>query len=69
MKYEVTRNVVIEGKDHHAGDVVELEKSVAVGLLASGQVVEHSKESKSSDRSVGLDSSDSKTVKTRSKKK
>ena len=67
-KYEVLRTVGIAGTDHHAGDVVELEDHVAVGLLAAGQVAEHGDGSKSENRSVGLDSSDSKPVKKRSKK-
>ena len=67
-KYEVLKNVVIEGSDYLIGDSVEIEQPVAAGLLAAGQIAEHG-ESKSADRSVGLDSSDSKPVKKRSKKK
>ena len=67
-KYEVLKNCVIEGSDHSIGDTVELDQPVAAELLAAGQIAEHG-ESKSADRSVGLDSSDSKTVKKRSKKK
>ena len=67
-KYEVLKNCVIEGSDYSIGDSVELEKPVAAGLLAAGQIAEHG-ESKSTNRSVGLDSSDSKPVKKRSKKK
>ena len=67
-KYEVLKNCVIEGSDYSFGDSVELEQPVAAGLLAAGQVAEHG-ESKSTNRSVGLDSSDSKPVKKRSKKK
>ena len=66
-KYEVLKNVVIEGSDYLIGDSVEIEQPVAAGLLAAGQIAEHG-ESKSADRSVGLDSSDSKPVKKRSKK-
>ena len=67
-KYEVLKNCVIEGSDYSIGDSVELEQPVAAGLLAAGQIAEHG-ESKSTNRSVGLDSSDSKPVKKRSKKK
>ena len=67
-KYEVLKNCVIEGSDYSIGDSVELEQPVAAGLLAAGQVAEQG-ESKSTNRSVGLDSSDSKPVKKRSKKK
>ena len=67
-KYEVLKNCVIEGSDYSIGESVELEQPVAAGLLAAGQVAEQG-ESKSADRSVGLDSSDSKPVKKRSKKK
>ena len=67
-KYEVLKNCVIEGSAYLIGDSVELEQPVAAGLLAAGQVAEHG-ESKSTNRSVGLDSSDSKPVKKRSKKK
>ena len=67
-KYEVLKNCVIEGSDHSIGDTVELDQPVAAELLAAGQIAAHG-ESKSADRSVGLASSDSKTVKKRSKKK
>ena len=63
-KYEVLKNCVIEGSDYSIGDSVELEQPVAAGLLAAGQIAEHG-ESKSTNRSVGLDSSDSKPVKKR----
>jgi hypothetical protein len=67
-KYEVLKNVVIEGSDYLIGDSVEIEQPVAAGLLAAGQIAEHG-ESKSTDRSVGLESSEGKPVKKRSKKK
>ena len=67
-KYEVLKNCVIEGSDYSISHSVELEQPVAEGLLAAGQVAEQG-ESESTDRSVGLDSSDSKPVKKRSKKK
>ena len=67
-KYEVLKNCVSEGSEHSIGDTVELDQPVAAELLAAGQIAAHG-ESKSADRSVGLDSSDSKTVKKRSKKK
>ena len=67
-KYEVLKNCVIEGKDYSIGDDVELERPVAAGLLAAYQIAAHSG-SKAVDRSVGLDSSDSKPIKKRSKKK
>ena len=67
-KYEVLKNVVIEGSDYLIGDSVEIEQPVAAGLLAAGQIAEHG-ESKSTARSVGLESSEGKPVKKRSKKK
>ena len=67
-KYEVLKNVVIEGSDYLIGDTVDLEQPVAAGLLAAAQIAEHG-ESKSMDRSVGLESSEGKPVKKRSKKK
>jgi len=67
-KYEVLKNVVIEGSDYLIGESVEIEQPVAAGLLAAGQIAEHG-ESKSTDRSVGLESSEGKPVKKRSKKK
>ncbi|QDP48580.1 MAG: hypothetical protein Unbinned4234contig1002_6 [Prokaryotic dsDNA virus sp.] len=68
-KYEVLKNCVIEGSDFSIGDTVELEEPIAVGLLAAGQVAEQVGETEKTDRSVGLDSSDTKPVKKRSKKK
>ena len=66
--YEIIRQVGINGTDHFPGDKVKLEKHVAVSLLASGQITQVTQYDKT-DRSVGLDSSDSKPVKKRAKKK
>jgi len=67
-KYKVLKNCVIEGKDYSIGDDVELERPVASGLLAAYQIAAHLG-STTADRSVGLDSSDSKPIKKRAKKK
>ena len=67
MKYEVTRACIIKGTNHKVGQIVELDDQLANQLMGIGRVVP-ADESKLEDRSVGLETSESKP-KRRSRKK
>lgn len=66
--YIVLKNVVIEGSDYLIGDEVEISEEVAVSLLNASQIAVATPK-KTTDRSVGLSSSEGKKVKKRAKKK
>ena len=64
----VIKATVIDSESVHPGDVVEIEESVGNELVYYGKVEEYKgKESKKTDRSVGLESSDVPSPKKRTK--
>ena len=67
MKYEVIKACVVKGNGLKVGEIVDLDDSVATQLMGIGRVVP-ADESKLEDRSIGLETSESKP-KRRSRKK
>ena len=67
-KYLVIKATVIDFENVHPGDVVEIQESVGNELVYYGKLEEYrGKESKKTDRSVGLESSDVPSPKKRTK--
>lgn len=69
MKIELIRGTVIEGQAKEAGAVVDVDETLASMLMSTGKGVPHAEKAAKSDRSVGLDTSDAPTTKSRSKAK
>jgi hypothetical protein len=69
-KYLITKDTVAHGKKVHAGDVVELPEHIGHELCAYGKAEAHieKQKTKTADRSVGLEASDTKPTKKRTKK-
>jgi len=69
MKYLVLRGVVVNGKPHQPGDVVELEGSLVNELLGYNKIAPYTEKSvpKQTDRSVGLDEETKPKTKTKAK--
>jgi len=69
MKIELIRGTVIDGQGKDAGAVVDVDDAMASFLMATGKGVPHAEKVAKSDRSVGLDTSDTPKAKTRAKAK
>jgi hypothetical protein len=69
-KFLITSDTVAKGQKVHAGDVVELPEDVGHELCAYGKATPHVEKPKAKkvDRSVGLEKSDTKPTKKRTKK-
>ena len=69
-KFLITSDTVAKGQRVHAGDVVELPEDIGHELCAYGKATPHVEKPKAKkvDRSVGLEKSDAKPTKKRTKK-
>lgn len=69
MKIELIRGTVIDGQAQDAGAVVDVDDAMASFLMSTGKGVPHAEKAAKSNRSVGLDTSDTPKAKTRAKAK
>ena len=69
-KYLITKDTIANGKKVHAGDVLELQENIGRELCGYGkaEIYIEKPKAKKTDRSVGLEKSDTKHTKKRTKK-
>ena len=69
-KFLIIKDTVANGKKVHAGDIVELADNIGNELCAYGKATPYVEKPKAKkvDRSVGLEKSDTKPTKKRTKK-
>ena len=69
-KFLILKDTVANGQKVYAGDIVELSDNIGHELCAYGKAAPHAEKPKAKkvDRSVGLEKSDTKPIKKRTKK-
>jgi len=69
IKIEIARNVRVAGKHCEAGDIVEVPEGIALELIANRRAVPYEEKQKTTNRSVGLDTSTAEPIVKRTRKK
>lgn len=69
MKIQLIRGTAIDGVGYNVGEIVDVDDVLATTLMSTGKGVPHAEKATKSDRSVGLDTSDTPKTKARSKAK
>jgi len=54
MKVKCKRNILIQGKAHEAGDIVEVAENIGLDLVNTGRVEVYEDKQGITDRAIGL---------------